>query len=67
MNAIFDSEVVKFGVSFWQKSLMLTKAAFIWSETIKTVTLWNILSTYYKNILFEYALNVIYSCDGKAL
>lgn len=39
---------------------MVTKGVFIWSvKNSKTVLLWN------NCYLFEYILNVIYSCDGE--
>ncbi len=40
-----------------KKSLILTKAAFIWSKnTVKTVILWNIITIKNKKIIFEYVL-----------
>ncbi len=49
---------------FWEKSLMLNKAAFIWSKNyIKTLILLQFkVTVFYFNILW----NVIYFCDGKA-
>ncbi len=47
---------------FLKKSLLLTKAAFIWSKnTVKTVQLWNIIVICFYLNIFK---NVIYSCDA---
>ncbi len=49
---------------FWKKSLMLAKAAFIWSQnTIKTVILWNNIITIQNNfsILIYFKM---YFCEG---
>ncbi len=42
------TNIQEFGVGkiclcFWKKSLRFTKAAGIWSKTVKTVILWNII------------------------
>ncbi len=48
------------------KSLMLTMVSLFDKNTVNTVILWNIITIWNNCFLFEYFLNVIYSCDGKA-